>query len=103
MAESGGQPGNNNATKAKPWANALEKELTGDANAKKLRKIARKVVAEAGKGNMWAIKEIGDRLDGKPHQSIDQTTDLIIITKNSEEVPFTGIREKAEKTREKVH
>jgi len=71
MAERGAPLGNNNATKNKPWRDALEKELTGNKNAAKLRKLARKMIEEAEEGNMQALKEIGDRLDGKPAQSIE--------------------------------
>ena len=36
-----------------------------------LEKIADQCVSEANKGNMAAIKEIGDRLDGKAAQSVE--------------------------------
>jgi len=71
----GAQEGNNNAHKGKPWANALNRALaqyenpevrSGDA----LRKIANKVIEQALEGNPIAMKEIGDRMDGKAHQSI---------------------------------
>src|ERR1700730_3217041 len=39
----------------------------------KLRALAETLVAAALAGDVSAIKEIGDRLDGKPHQSVDQT------------------------------
>lgn len=71
MANSGGQPGNKNATKNKIWADALHKELAGNKNAKVLRNLARVLIAEAEGGNMQAMKEIGDRLDGKPMQSTE--------------------------------
>jgi len=71
MAERGGQAGNKNATKNKPWQKALERELTGERNADKLAAIAVKVVDMATNGDMPAIKEIGDRLDGKPMQAVE--------------------------------
>ena len=40
-----------------------------DADGKKLRDIAEKLVTMAQDGDMQAIKEVGDRLDGKPAQS----------------------------------
>lgn len=46
-------------------------ELDPKDNAKKLRKIAQAVVDAAIAGDMQAAKEIGDRLDGKPSQSVD--------------------------------
>lgn len=39
-----------------------------------LAKIAQKVVEAAMEGDMQAIKEIGDRIDGKAPQSLDVTT-----------------------------
>ena len=73
MAKSGGQPGNDNGSKNKPWREAIEKELTGNANAKKLRGIAKALIEQANDGNMQAIKELGDRLDGKAAQSTEIT------------------------------
>ena len=39
-----------------------------------LAKIAKKCVEAAVEGDMQAIKEIGDRIDGKAPQSLDVTT-----------------------------
>lgn len=66
----GGQPGNKNAAHAKPWGEALRYALAHhtDDQVKRgeaLRKIAAKVVAQALTGDERAIKEIGDRMDGK--------------------------------------
>ena len=76
MAKRGGQPGNNNRSKNKEWTEAIGKAVLqyqkddvkrGEA----LYKIATKVVQKALEGDRDAIREIGDRLDGKPHQSVD--------------------------------
>jgi hypothetical protein len=55
--------------KDKPFREALRMELAamGD-NHKALRKIARAVISAASDGKMDAVREIGDRLDGKPVQ-----------------------------------
>lgn len=45
---------------------------------KKLRQIARKLVDKAIEGDVPAIKEINDRVDGKAHQSIDMSGSLSI-------------------------
>ncbi len=70
---SGGQPGNQNAAKAKRWQKALERALA--RSSKKdvdagLDSIADQVVAKAKEGDKEAWKEIGDRMDGKPAQSL---------------------------------
>ena len=61
--------GNKNAVKNRPWAEALNRALLAE-DGKKLRKLADKIVALALKGNVNALKEIGDRLDGKPAQAL---------------------------------
>lgn len=73
MAKAGAPLGNNNGAKNKPWREAIEKELTGNKNAKKLRKLAVALIEQAEQGNMQAIKELGDRLDGKPAQATEHS------------------------------
>jgi hypothetical protein len=59
----------------KIWANALRLAVmreTEDENGVKsnyLTRIAQNMVKKATEGDVMAMKEIGDRLDGKPHQS----------------------------------
>lgn len=70
--ESGGQPGNQNAKKAKKWQEALARALaravgTVDSG---LDKVADQVVAQAMAGEKDAWQEIGNRFDGKPAQAI---------------------------------
>lgn len=65
----GGQPGNDNAAKNKPWRDALNRAIAqGDPN--RLRSIADKLIDMAAAGEIQAIKELGDRLDGKSTQNI---------------------------------
>lgn len=55
----------------KPFRDALRMEIAeAGENHKRLRGIARKMLELAEAGDMQAIKEIGDRLDGKPAQAI---------------------------------
>jgi len=74
MAESGGQPGNQNAAKGKRWSNAIDKALEkrskSDAQAA-LVVLAEKLLEAADNGDAWALKELGDRVEGKPAQSVD--------------------------------
>ena len=62
--------GNKNGLKKnKRWREAIERYAA--QNPEKLGKIAEKVFALALEGDMMAVKEIGDRLDGKPVQQVD--------------------------------
>ena len=61
----GGQPGNQNARKGKLFYDALRVALVQE-DRKKLRKITEKLVEAAEEGEPWAVKEIMDRMDGKP-------------------------------------
>lgn len=77
MAERGGQPGNNNAGKAKDWANALrwavdnyENAQAGITRGQALRKVAETCLVQALAGDKDARAELGNRLDGKVAQAI---------------------------------
>ncbi len=67
MARIGGQPGNKNATKAKPWEAAIRAAINLDRQA--LIRVAKTLIKQAEDGDIAAAKEIGDRLDGKAKQS----------------------------------
>lgn len=85
MAESGGQPGNQNAARGKRWRDAIEHCIECWPNEpdyenclpllRGLRMAAygfvKKMIAD---NDIAFFREFGDRLDGKAHQSIDQTT-----------------------------
>ena len=68
--------GNNNASKENRMFNSsLKRSIAkGKGNANKLRKITDKLADEAVEGNIQAIKEVADRLDGKPAQAITGPT-----------------------------
>lgn len=59
----------------KRWADALaravSRESAGKGSPKWLEVIADRVVIAAADGDMAAVKEIGDRLDGKPKQAAE--------------------------------
>ena len=60
--------GNQNAVKGKLFFGELRKVLVQE-DAKRLRAIAEKLVKSAEDGEAWAVKEIMDRMDGKPLQA----------------------------------
>ena len=94
MAERGGQPGNLNASKNRPWRDAIDRALKKKSRVDQIEAldvIAEKVVetALAGpsyeKGDPWlsAIHELADRLDGKPAQQVqiggDGSGDPVVV------------------------
>lgn len=84
MAGKRGAPiGNDNATKSKPWSDALRKALVqySDEKVKQgdaMRAIAETVVMRAIVGDKDAWQEIGNRLDGKPHQTVAAEVDSTV-------------------------
>lgn len=70
--------GNQNAAKGKLWANAIKRAVArkaaGDLN-NGLDALADKLVAACETGDQWALKELGDRIDGKAHQSVGVAAD----------------------------
>ena len=65
----------------KLWRDALMLAVNGkdDKGKRKLRALAEKTLELALDGDMAAIKEIGDRLDGKPAQAIVGDPDKPIV------------------------
>jgi len=63
--------GNQFASKAKIWSDLIRKEFT--QNPERMRRIVDRLLTEAEDGNMTAIREIGDRLEGKPLQQVEAT------------------------------
>ena len=72
MAERGAPEGNQNATKNRPWAEVIKRSLLAE-DGKKLRALADRLVDKALEGDVTALKEIGDRMDGKPKQQTELT------------------------------
>lgn len=60
--------GNSNAKRAKIWSDAIRKALAGDKGS--INRIAQALIRKAEDGDLQAIKEIGDRLEGKPMQPV---------------------------------
>ena len=59
--------GNKNACKGKVWSDALHRAIAQD-QGKRVRLAAEKLLDEASRGQQWAIRELADRLDGRPRQ-----------------------------------
>lgn len=61
----------------KAWSDALRRavhrESAGKGSEKWLDVIANRVVTLAAEGDPQAFKEIGDRLDGRPKQQVEQS------------------------------
>ena len=70
----GAPAGNQNAKKGKAWSEAIRRAIRekyqGEDYEAKLAQLAQKLVNEADSGDIQALKEIGDRIDGKPAQSV---------------------------------
>lgn len=68
----------------KPWRDAILLAVNerGPDNQRRLRRLAECLVAEGLEGDVVALKEIGDRLDGKATQPIagDKDHDPIAVT-----------------------
>lgn len=84
--------GNQNARKGK-WAQALSAAVLVEdpvTRRRRLDAIADRLIQKAEDGDIQAIKELGDRLDGKPSQSLEHSgpDGGPIETKNKLDVAF---------------
>ena len=51
------------------WANTIRRAIA-QSDPDRLRRIAEKLLTEAEEGKPWAMRELGDRIDGKAAQAI---------------------------------
>lgn len=68
--------GNQYAAKARKWTQAIERALEKRSLKEQrdsLDDLASVLIEEAMKGEQWAVKELGDRLEGKPAQALAVT------------------------------
>lgn len=89
-------PGNDNAAKGTRWRDAIERAIeywpqvcpTGQNDLMKgLNEAAHQFVAKMmDEGDLGFFKEFGDRLDGKPKQSVDVGGEVPFIQKITREV-----------------
>lgn len=68
----GAPVGNNNATKNKVWSDAIRKAVT---QRKDIDRLANALLDKAMDGDIKALKELGDRLEGKVASVVEQTTE----------------------------
>lgn len=72
--ERGGQPGNQNAARGRIWRDAIDRALQKRSKVKQIEALddlAEKLLVRAEEGDISALKELGDRLEGKPAQQIN--------------------------------
>ena len=80
--------GNQNAKKGTEWRQAIKRALAHKAGTNYrdgLDLVATKLVDAALAGDQWAIREIGDREDGKPIQASE------ISGPDGGDIPLSGI------------
>ena len=82
MGSVGAPKGNTNARSGTEWRQAIKRALTRLAEASGderptfragLDAIADELVKAAASGERWAVEQVGDRADGKAHQSLGIT------------------------------
>lgn len=76
------EKGNQLAANSKRWQSAINKAIDDRTLSRKdkldeLQRIANAMLDRALEGDMTAIKELGDRIDGKVTQIIEQKTELV--------------------------
>ncbi len=71
----GAPKGNTNSSKSnRLWAETIHRAVT-QSDPKRLRRIAEALLDKAEEGDLQAIKELGDRLDGKAAQQLQLSGD----------------------------
>lgn len=72
----GAPKGNKNSSISnRLWAETIRRAVT-QSNPDRLRRIAEALLDKAEEGDIQAIKELGDRLDGKAVQAVEQKTEI---------------------------
>ncbi len=69
----GAPVGNQNAAKANIWTSAIQRALAKRSKLDALEAIdglAEKLLQQCDKGEVGALRELGDRLQGKPAQAL---------------------------------
>lgn len=66
--------GNHNAGKNKIWSLAIQKALRKRSKSEQLEELeelAEVLILKCREGDLQALKELGDRIEGKPMQSVE--------------------------------
>lgn len=80
MPKKGAPPGNKNAgtgADTAPFKSALNRAIA-QCKTGRVKKAAEKLLDCAADGEPWALNMLADRLDGKPHQSVDAKVDASV-------------------------
>ncbi len=83
----GAPVGNQNAAKAKVWHAAIMRALKKRSKTDQLEAlddIADKLIEACATGDLPALKELGDRLDGKASQPLEHSGDMIVHIDSSD-------------------
>lgn len=85
--------GNQNAAKGKIWQAAIMRALEKRGSERKaaIDDLAERLLAKADEGDISALKELGDRLEGKPAQAIIGGAEDDPPIKQSLTVAFKGL------------
>lgn len=79
MATSGAQPGNQNNLKGRIWTQAINNVLERShpkGRMAAMEELAEKLIEGVKAGDLPSIREFGDRMEGKPGQSVDIKADI---------------------------
>lgn len=70
----GAPKGNKNSSRSnRMWADTIRRVLAQDSDPNRIRRLAEALIAKAEEGDLGALKEIGDRIDGKAAQQVELT------------------------------
>lgn len=78
MGERGAPLGNQNAKKGRVWSQAIERALAKRSRADQIDAIdvlAEKLLTLCDQGDLQALKELGDRMEGKAAQGVTVSGD----------------------------
>lgn len=91
----GAPVGNKNAVREKRWGSAITRVLARKAEGRGveggLEDAAEKLVTAALNGEQWALLELGNRIDGKPAQSMTVSGDEENPLRTVSEVVLRGV------------